>query len=446
VKEDLALALERLGMRKAPEVVKGVQSLMSADKVPEPLEKGVLRAFHGVYVFKDGTVRFDMTDAPLTHFFPRDIGTSVSVLRRLGYVSDAYGARLERDDQLVELRAQDVVVSAACGDYLLRAARFVDDLLVKFYGLDAYYAAERKEDLVGRLLVGLAPHTSAGVLGRLIGFTRAQVVWAHPFFHAGKRRNADGDEDAVLLLMDCFLNFSRRFVPDRRGGLMDLPLVLTTRLNPQEIDKEAHNLDVGWHYPKAFYEATMRHAHPKEWVQSMDLVEGRLGTPRQYEGFGATHVGTSIELGPASSSYKTLGVMLDKMEAQLALADRIRAVDAVDVADRVISTHLLPDLQGNLKAFTRQKVRCTKCGAKYRRPPLAGRCTNGVAADKVCGNALTLTVHEKSVKKYLAVVTQLDERYALPEYTRQRIELTRRYIDDAFAPDPLRKTRLADFV
>ena len=33
------------------------------------------------------------------------------------------------------------------------------------------------------------------------------------------------------------------FLPDRRGGLMDAPLVLTTRLDPNEIDKEAHNID-----------------------------------------------------------------------------------------------------------------------------------------------------------------------------------------------------------
>ena len=30
---------------------------------------------------------------------------------------------------------------------------------------------------------------------------------------------------------------------------MDAPLVLTTRLDPNEIDKEAHNVDVKWEYP-----------------------------------------------------------------------------------------------------------------------------------------------------------------------------------------------------
>ena len=36
--------------------------------------------------------------------------------------------------------------------------------------------------------------------------------------------------------------------------------------------------------------------------------------------------------------------MMDKMESQLELARRIRAVDQRDVAERVIKTHFLPDM------------------------------------------------------------------------------------------------------
>ena len=54
----------------------------------------------------------------------------------------------------------------------------------------------KPEDLVGHLVIGLAPHTSAGVLARIVGFTRANVGYAHPFFHAAKRRNCFfGDTD-----------------------------------------------------------------------------------------------------------------------------------------------------------------------------------------------------------------------------------------------------------
>ncbi|MQK95564.1 hypothetical protein, partial [Escherichia coli] len=57
----------------------------------------------------------------------------------------------------------------------IRAANFVDELLVKVYGLPPYYNVKRIEDLVGHLTVGLAPHTSVGVLGRIIGFTSLNV-------------------------------------------------------------------------------------------------------------------------------------------------------------------------------------------------------------------------------------------------------------------------------
>ncbi|GIT41879.1 MAG: hypothetical protein Ct9H300mP10_08890 [Methanobacteriota archaeon] len=66
--------------------------------------------------------------------------------------------------------------------------------------------------------------------------------------------------------------------------------------------------------------------------------------------------------------------MQDKMLAQLALGTRLRSVSAQRVASQVIESHFLPDLRGNLMAFTRQKVRCVKCAASYRRMPLAGRC------------------------------------------------------------------------
>ena len=223
------------------------------------------------------------------------------------YTEDIYGNKLERDEQVVCLKVQDLVVSYDCGQYLLRTTKYVDDLLEKYYGEEPYYKAEKLEDLVGVMLMGLAPHTSAGVLGRLVGFTKASVGYAHPFFHAAKRRNCDGDEDCVMLLMDGLINFSRDYLPEKRGGKMDAPLVLTTRLDPSEVDKEAHNIDVCDHYPLEFYEATLNYTNPKELESTFDLISSRLGTPDQYEHFMYTHDTTDIAAGPLNSAYKTLG-------------------------------------------------------------------------------------------------------------------------------------------
>ena len=905
-KSECLNALNNVGERDTLEI-KCVLGLTSKNKTPEPLEKGALRAKHDVVMFKDGTVRYDLSDLPLTHIRPREIGVPVSKLKELGYVNDVYGKPLVDDNQVLELKVQDIVVSKDCAEYLLKTSRFIDDLLIRYYKVEPYYNLQDVDSLIGKLVIGLAPHTSAGVLGRLVGFTGASVGYAHPFFHAAKRRNCfqgdekllvyrgdgfelltihelvesnlanntekddfgteykkirglktfafniktkkfeladithvskhiapdklieiktksgrgivvtedhmfpdrtgakvraqeveevlipwslerpvvetrqninllsiadaqdimirtdsevfdedisfsricndlgmnyktftnyvyrksypleivnrfnpdvidagnymlgsrrdkvsikpdialdedfllllgfylaegfikrnqvnchqvsitatkewarsllkekinnvfglspsisgnhvticsrfvlelfeelnvgkdakskrvpdfvyalpkdkisaflrgyfsgdgscslqstlevnvtsvnkwlidgasfllmfsgikhsiyeeerevksdiilkhygqpkllhsykiriyggeakkfiedigflgekqkhaeellekwlakkgssrtsfdedvfidkvvekkeincqdkyvynltvdthhtlicsgittfqcDGDEDCVMLLMDGLLNFSRSYLPDKRGGQMDAPLVLTTRIDPNEVDKEAHNVDVLFKYPLEFYEATTQFKNPKDIVKLMDTVSGRLGTPAQYEGFGFTHDTANIAAGPKNSAYKTLGTMIEKMDAQLALARKIKAVDPQDVAERIINSHFLPDLIGNLRSFSKQKVRCTKCNAKYRRPPLRGTCPR-------CGGNIVLTVHEGSVKKYLETSLRIADEYNVRHYTKQRLELLELEMKSLFESDKVKQKGLADFM
>ena len=80
--------------------------------------------------------------------------------------------------------------------------------------------------------------------------------------HAAKGRNCDGDEDSVMLLLDGLLNFSEHFLPTTRGGTMDIPRVLSTRIDPTEIDNEAHNIDLESQLPVEFYRAAARSDHP----------------------------------------------------------------------------------------------------------------------------------------------------------------------------------------
>ena len=439
ISEEINRAKNNIKMRNIPSIIKGVQGTISKNKTPEPIEKGLLRAKYDLSVFKDGTTRFDMTDAPLTHFKPKEIQVSINSLKKLGYVKDYYGNVLENEDQICELLVQDVIISKKCAEYFVNVTRFIDDLLSKFYGLNKFYNIKKLEDLIGHLVIGLAPHTSAGSLARIIGFTDAQVCFAHPYYHAAKRRNADGDEDGLMLLMDALLNFSKAYIPDKRGGRMDLPLIITTRLDPSEVDKEAHNIDTLARYPLNFYEATLHHEHPKELENIMGLVSSRLGSELQYEQFCFTHDTKNISDGPKRSSYKTLKTMMDKMNSQLDLAAKIRAVDEADVAYKVIERHFLPDIIGNLRAFSKQSVRCPICNITYRRIPLSGNC-------KKCDGKLILTVHEKSVKKYLEISKDISEKYNMSTYAVQRIKLVEKSIDSLFMSDKIRKTKLTDFL
>jgi DNA polymerase II large subunit len=605
VREVFSRAIQDLGIREnAVQLVKGVKGLISKEKACEDIRKGILRAKHKVFVFKDGTVRYDMIDLPLTHVRPMETGVTVARLHQLGYTHDLHGLALTKEAQVFEMHPQDLLVSEICGDFLVHVACFIDELLEKCYGLPPFYRAKSRDDLVGQLLIGLAPHTSAGVLGRLIGFSKANVGYAHPYFHAAKRRNCffgdtkigvldhlgwrdvpirrlvmeqfdisrpgidrlgtyysdpqrpvmvrtidpngtphirrvtsvsvhrapptlillttsrgkvlvvtpdhamlvwdtsylrkvralevhegdgvpsmegslvisdrivsrsiipspedrvycltvneehtvlangvftgqcDGDEDCVMLLLDGLLNFSRAFLPETRGGTMDAPLVLTTRLDPKEIDKESHNIDTGAGYPLELYLAALRYAHPREVEALIDRVEKRLGTSAQLEGFSFTHDTSNISAGPRESMYTQLSSMADKMEAQLKLAVKIRAVDADDVAERILSTHFLPDLMGNLNAFARQRFRCTKCGTNYRRVPLGGKCSR-------CGGGVVGTVHEASVKKYLQISRDICAQYTISPYTSQRLHLLELAIHATFGEEKSHQLGLADFM
>ncbi|MDD1698227.1 MAG: DNA-directed DNA polymerase II large subunit, partial [Methanoregula sp.] len=611
VKGEYAKAMERLGLRTdSVALVKGVKGIISREKAVEAMEKGILRSIQNIFVFKDGTTRFDMIDLPVTHIRPSEVRVSIEKLRSLGYVMDILGYDLQNESQVVELRPQDLLISDSCAEYMVNVAKFMDDLLVKCYGLDPFYNVKKPEDLIGHLVIGLAPHTSAGVLARIVGFTRANVGYAHPFFHAAKRRNCfygdtevevfdgkhwqkspvrkfvlenfdvsrpgidrlgtyysdpaqpyytrtidtggvmhirritsvsihrspatllhlktklgkeiavtpdhamlvwdtlylrkiralelkfgdavpvleganviadhiqsiesvpapeervycltvaeehtlvangiftgqcDGDEDCIMLLLDGLINFSRSFLPQNRGGSMDAPLVLTSRIDPAEIDKEAQNVDVCDHYPLELYTSALTYVEPKVIKGLIDRVERRIGTPSQLEGFHFTHDTSDISAGPIESMYTQLKTMTEKLEAELVLAEKIRAVDADDVAERVLTTHFIRDLMGNLSAFSKQKFRCSKCNTSYRRMPLAGKCTK-FKGKGVCNGNIIPTVHEGSVKKYLEMSREICRKYKVSEYTKQRVEVLELAITSTFGEEKQQQLGLADFM
>jgi DNA polymerase II large subunit len=192
-------------------------------------------------------------------------------------------------------------------------------------------------------------------------------------------------------------------------------------------------------YPLDLYLAGLRYAHPREIVSLIDRVERRLGTPAALEGFSYTHDTSDISAGPLESTYTQLKTMIEKLEAELTLAEKIRAVDQDDVAERVLTTHFIRDLMGNLSAFSKQKLRCVKCNHSYRRMPLAGKCTR-------CGGNIIPTVHEGSVKKYLEVSRDICNRYKVSEYTKQRVMVLDMAIESTFGQEKDTQLGLADFM
>ncbi len=630
----------RLGT--APEDIKGVKGLFSSIRIPERLEKGFLRAKHDVYVFTDGTSRFDAIDVPLSHFTLAEIGLSIERAIELGYTHDHLGRPLEDEKQTCALRHQDIVLADEGATYLTRVANFLDEMLVNLYQLKPFYNIRKKDDLIGQMCVALSPHTSAGVLCRIIGFTKANVGYGHPYFHTAKRRNCfhpetrimiesedpsfvgktlgevvdslikskqgkikilndgtkkvendtswqirsilpknlnakygdvskrkiierkikcflktqppeywvrivvkhpvsqaelelivtpdhnvlcfsqdgaglesieakdvrsglhipidmsyyssstmashqgqigsavvtkvekmensldkksaycldietetdsiieknvllengiftircDGDEDCVMLLLDCLINFSRSYLSEKRGGTMDAPLVLSIEINPKEVDDEAHEMEFVSSYPLEFYRAAEKITPPGD--VKIKTVKDVLGTEAQFE-LPITHPGGTLDVGVTRTTYVTLDSIPDKVEAEFALHDRLRPVDQRDAAERLILSHFIPDLYGNLRAFSRQTFRCVNCNEILRRVPLAGKCNR-------CGGTLLLTINKGGIQKYLAISSEIVKRYALPDYLKQRLDLLEKEIKSVFEDDKSKQMGLSDFL
>lgn len=444
IKEYFKTALENLDDKSIPKLIKGIRGSIGENKTPEHLTKGILRAKHSVYVNKDGTIRYDMTELPVTHFKPIEIGTPIEELKQLGYDYDIEGNKIISSEQIIEIFPQDIILPASesleeekSNEVLYRISKFIDDSLVKIYKQKPYYNFKKKEDLIGQLIVALAPHTSAGMVGRIIGFSKTQALFAHPTFHSALRRDTDGDEAGMLLLMDALLNFSREYLPNTRGArTMDIPLIITHILDPAEVDDMVYRLDIAWEYTKEFYEATTQMKMPYE-VKIPTLGE-KIGTPDQYQNIGYTKDVENINNANTVSSYKVLPSMIEKIEGQMRIAEKLDSVESKDIATLILEKHLIKDIKGNLRKFATQKYRCSKCNEKYRRPPLLGFC-------RKCKGSLIFTVSQGSIIKYLEPSIKLAQKYEVDPYTKQTLELLRTRIKGFFGNLEKNQSKLTAF-
>ena len=395
--------------------LKGVKSLMGKDKEAEPIEKGILRQKYGLSVFKDGTIRFDATNEPLTHFMPSFINTAISKLHKLGYVVDNQNNEINSNDQVIELFNQDVIIPLESAKHLLRIAKFIDEELVTIYNLPPIYNAYSIDDLIGHLIVGLAPHTSVGIVGRIIGFTDSQVCLGSPIWHSAKRRDCDGDADSIMLLTDAFLNFSYSFLPEKIGGLMDAPLLIQPIVLPHEVQRQAHNVDIDKKYSLEFYKYTWQGVKASDTSNLIETLKNRIGEDKQFYDYGYTHHSNILVSNINRSAYSTLNTMKEKLEMQISTANLINSVDTDEVMSMVLTTHIIPDIMGNMRSYSSQSFRCNKCGEKYRRIPLLGKCAG-------CGNTLLQTVTRGSVEKYIALAEDLCNNFKVTGYLKSRIE------------------------
>ena len=435
-KKSVGLRIEEL-----PAAVKGVRGTSSEEHRCEYLAKGLLRAKYNLHVNKDGTIRYDMTEMPLTHFKPREIGTSIKILKKLGYEKDIFGNEIEDVEQTIEIFPHDIILPSCpysgddrADETFVKVSQFVDDELEKVYGLERHFNANTKEEIIGELFACIAPHICTAVVGRLIGFSKTQTFFASPYIHAAMRRDCDGDEAAVMLLMDMLLNFSRKFLPAHRGGTQDAPLVLNSRINAGEVDDQILDFEAGA-YPLELYELAEQKKHSSE--VKIENIKMRLkGGNNPFINLVFTHNTSDINGGALNSSYKSLPTMGDKVEKMMELCKKIRAVDTTDVARLVIERHFIRDIRGNFRKFSMQVFRCVGCNEKYRRPPLVGKCTK-------CGGKLIFTISEGSILKYMQGALNLANTFGVSSYLIECLDLVNRDIEGMFGRDAEKQEALS---
>lgn len=427
-------------IEELPVAVKGVRGTSSIDHSCENLAKGLLRAKYDLHVNKDGTIRYDMSEMPLTHFKPKEIGTSLQKLISLGYTHDINGEPLSHKDQILEIFPHDVVLPACpetlderADDVFLNIVNFVDDELEKIYKLDRFFNITNKDDLAGVLLGCIAPHNCAAVVGRVIGFSKVQALLASPYIHAAMRRDCDGDEAAVMSLLDLLINFSKKFLPSHRGGTQDSPLVLNTHLRAGEVDDMIFDVDVSKKIPLELYQAAEKEESP--FSVKMEQIKKRLGGPHEFDQINYSYEVSDINDAPICSAYKSLPTMQDKLSNMMALCKKIRAADVRDVARLTIERHFIRDIRGNLRKFSMQVFRCVGCNSKFRRPPLSGKCTN-------CGGKIIFTISEGSIIKYLASALDLARTYEVSRYLLECLELVEKDIHGIFGREKERQEAL----
>lgn len=443
IKKQFELAKKLIGARidDLPIAVKGVRGTSSEDHSVEHLAKGLLRAKYNLHVNKDGTIRYDMTEMPISYFKPKEIGTSIKRLIELGYTKDVNGKNLENENQILEILPHDIILPACpdtldekADDVFFNITKFIDDELEKLYGLDRFFNSSNKEDLTGILFACIAPHICTATVGRLIGFSKTQAFFASPFMHAAMRRDCDGDEAAVILLMDMLLNFSKKFLPSHRGGTQDAPLVLNIKINAGEVDDQILDLVCG-NYPLELYELAEQKKHSSE--VKIEKVSDRLKNGQDtFTNLGFTHDCEDINGAVLNSAYKTLPTMHEKVGEQMDLCSKIRAVDTSDVARLVIERHFIRDIRGNLRKFSQQVFRCVGCNDKYRRPPLAGKCTS-------CGGKIIFTISEGSIVKYMEAALNLARTYKVSPYLLENLEIVQLDIQSIFGKEKEKQMTLS---
>ncbi|MHA1448677.1 MAG: hypothetical protein ACTSP4_04555, partial [Candidatus Hodarchaeales archaeon] len=392
MENNLITLLKKVG--KTPKNFKVIPDLKTATKMPENLIKGFIRSLHGLYVFKDGTVRISAPVMPLTHWKSNDESS-------LSLPEEEYG------DLTTELFPHDIVISKSVARLLVKVAAFIDDLLEYFYGKERYFNIETPEQLIGHCLGCIASNSLVSLPLKIVGVTDYEVVFVHPFYFAFTGKKAADPVDFFLLL-DGLLNFSLYLLPSKRGGTNGIPFFLEI---PSKYDTFNKVKLLQGPYPAVFFDQLNSLTFDeKNWAfmreqeyEFMDYLE--LGKDIPYY-MDNPNGNTFFAKFPPRNEYKKLPLE-KKVEKELELAIKLDTVDTDLIMDEVMKSSI-KSTRKLLKRYLTQDFECKNCNARYPIPPFTSKCW-------FCNGKIKMTVNPDSLEKKYSWFEEAKKKYPLKQ-------------------------------
>jgi hypothetical protein len=201
------------------------------DNKGETFQKSLIRKKYKISLFNGPNFNFQLPNSTLSQFKPREIGTSVSILKKLGYRIDVHGNALRNGNQTVNVLLNDIILPKSLFNKLKSIYDFIDEELEKIYDQKPFFNLKTLENLIGKFYIGCNPNGSTGVIGRLIGWHNNDYndncLIAHPFWHASKYSDCTNEEpDNLFLLEDLILNFNLNLLPSAFNNLSGKPVFI----------------------------------------------------------------------------------------------------------------------------------------------------------------------------------------------------------------------------
>jgi DNA polymerase II large subunit len=264
-------------------------------------------------------------------------------------------------------------------------------------------------NVAGLIIVGISPTSQIGVIGRVIGYTKNNVLYAHPIWHLLKSRQCNGVSDSITLLLDVLVNFSREFIPAFHGGTLDTPTVLNLVDNWKDLMLYSKSNAVMLN--QVFYKNLGKISQESKLLSYNFSL---LNLPP------ITHHITENLSEIAIENKLREQKIVNRINIALASLRIIRAVEEGVFVDNILVNDFLNKITTSIARFFQQPFRCKICKRTFRRVPLRKNCPYCYK------NTLELTLSKGWVLRYMQIISQLTKQYPeLSESTKSWI----RYIE-----------------